>query len=96
MGGGSKQEDVFMVVIIDDLSENRIFSKNGQSYKKNKNWTLSVHVQLNGTRTDNYQLMNKLISTAGKRMEFGNHGGGQFPWCQKIGSCLLLVFPGFG
>jgi hypothetical protein len=57
-GGQSKKEDVFMVVIVDDLSENSVFCKNGHSYKKNKNWRLSVHVKWKCTCTDDCQLMN--------------------------------------
>jgi hypothetical protein len=34
------------------------FHKNGYSYKKNKNWRSSVHVQLKSMCTDNCQLMN--------------------------------------
>jgi hypothetical protein len=57
-GGQSKQEYTFMVVIVNDLSENSVFCKNGHSYKKNKNWRLSVHVYLKSTCTDDCQLMN--------------------------------------
>ncbi len=38
--------------------ETDFFCKKDQSYRKNKNWKLSVHVQLNSTCTDNSQLMN--------------------------------------
>jgi hypothetical protein len=31
------------------------FCKNSLSYKKNKKWRLSVHIQFNSTCTDNYQ-----------------------------------------
>jgi hypothetical protein len=31
-----------------------------------------------------------------KERNFAIMGGGQFPWCRKIGSCLLLVCPIFG
>jgi hypothetical protein len=34
------------------------FCRNGLSYKKNKKWRLSVHIQLNSTCTDDRQLMN--------------------------------------
>jgi hypothetical protein len=34
------------------------FRKNGLSYKKNKKWRSSVHIQLNSMCTDNHQSMN--------------------------------------
>ncbi len=34
--------------------------------------------------------MNQSNSAAGKRTKFRDHGGGRFPWCQKIGSFAPL------
>jgi hypothetical protein len=41
----------------DNLFKKVFFCKNNQSYKKNQNWSLLVHVQLNSTCTDDCQFM---------------------------------------
>jgi hypothetical protein len=58
--------------------ETVFFCKNGQSYKKNQNWRLLMHVQLNSMCADNCQLMNESTSSIRKRLKFCNHGGGAF------------------
>ncbi len=59
------------------------FCKNGHSYKKNKKWRSSVHIQLKSMCTDDCQLMNQSTSAAGKRTQFCDHGGGAISMVSK-------------
>jgi hypothetical protein len=84
-GAGKTNKRMFSWLSLSTTSLKTVFfCKNGYSYKKNKIWRSSVHVQLNSMCTDDCLLMNKSSSATGKRMQFCNHGGGGISMVSKL------------